>query len=45
MFFLAGCFDFAQGKAFVELCINKLYDAAAKPELKFICEKFDSELG
>ena len=43
--FQAGCFDFAQGKASVELCINKLYDAAAKSALKANCEKFDSELG
>ena len=39
------CFNFAQGKASVKLCINKLYDAAAKSELKANCEKFDSELG
>ena len=32
-------------KASVELCINKLSDAAAKSELKANCEKFDSELG
>jgi len=31
-------------KASVELCISKLYDAAAKSELKANCEKFDSEL-
>jgi len=43
--FQAECFDFAQGKASVELCINKLYDAAAKSELKANCENFDSELG
>jgi len=36
--------NFAQKKAFVELCINNLSDAAAKPELKAYCEKFDSEL-
>ena len=36
--------NFAQKKAFVELCINKLSDAAAKFELKTNCEKFDSEL-
>jgi len=30
-------------KASVELCINKLSDAAAKSELKANCEKFDSE--
>jgi len=27
-----GCFNFAQMKASVELCINKLSDAAAKSE-------------
>jgi len=32
-------------KASVELCINKLSDAAAKSELKANCEKFDSEFG
>ena len=37
--------DLAQVKALVELCINKLSDAAAKSELKANCEKFDSELG
>jgi len=37
-------FEFAQVKASVELCINKLSDAAAKFELKANCEKFDSEL-
>ena len=36
-------FNFAQMKASVELCINKLSDAAAKSELKANCEKFDSE--
>jgi len=30
-------------KAFAELCINKLSDAVAKPELKTTVEKFDSE--
>jgi len=30
-------------KSSVELCINKLYDAAAKSEFKAKCEKFDSE--
>jgi len=34
--FQAVCFDFAQVKASVELCINKLSDAAAKSELKLI---------
>jgi len=37
--------QFAQVKSSVELCINKLYDAAAKSERKANCEKFDSELG
>jgi len=36
--------NFAQKKAFVELCINKLSDAVAKSELKANCEKFDSQL-
>jgi len=39
------CFDLAQVKSSVELCINKLSDAAAKSELKANCEMFDSELG
>ena len=43
--FQPGCFDFAQVKASVEQCTNKLSDAAAKSELKGNCEKFDSELG
>jgi len=43
--FQAVCFNLAQMKASVELCINKLSDAAAKSELKANCEKFDSELG
>jgi len=43
--FQAGCFNFAQMKASVELCINKLSDAAAKSKPKANCEKFDSELG
>jgi len=43
--FQAGCFNSAQVKACVELCINNLSDAAAKSELKANCEKFDSELG
>ena len=43
--FQAGCFDFVQLKASVELCINKLSDVAAKSEVKANCEKFDSELG
>jgi len=36
--FQAGCLDFAQVKASVELCINKLTDAAAKTELKANCK-------
>jgi len=32
-------------KASVELCINRLSDAAAKSKLKANFEKFDSELG
>jgi len=32
-------------KASLELCINKLADAAAKSELKVDWEKFDSEVG
>jgi len=28
--FQAGCFNFAQMKTSVKLCINKLYDAAAQ---------------
>jgi len=32
-------------KTSVELCINKLSDAAAKSELRANCEKFDRELG
>jgi len=40
--FQAECFDFAQVKASVELCINKLSDTAAKSELEANCEKFDS---
>jgi len=32
--FQAGCFDIAQMKASIELCISKLSDAAAKSELK-----------
>jgi len=32
-------------KSSVELCINKLYDAAAKSEFKGNREKFDSGLG
>ena len=43
--FEAGCFDFAQVKASVDLCINKLSDAFAKSEFKANCEQFDSELG
>ena len=43
--FQAGYFNFAQMKASVELCINKLSDAAAKSELKANYEKFDCEFG
>jgi len=43
--FQVGCFNFAQMKVSVELCVNKLSDAAAKSGLKANCEKFDSELG
>ena len=43
--FEAGYFNFSQIKLSVELCINKLSDAAAKFELKANCEKFDSEFG
>jgi len=43
--FQAGCFNFAQMKASVELCINKLSYAAAKVVRKTNCEKFDSEKG
>ena len=43
--FYAGCFNFAQMKASVQLCINKLSDAAAKSEIKANYEKFDSALG
>jgi len=43
--FQAGCFNFTQMKASVELCINKLSDAAAKSKPEANCEKFDSELG
>jgi len=43
--FQVGCFDFAQMKASVVLCINKLSDGTAKSELKANCEKFDRELG
>jgi len=39
-----GCFNFAQMKASVELCINRLSDATAKSELKATCQKFDREL-
>jgi len=40
----AGCFNYAQMKASVELCINKLSDAAVESELKANCVKFDSEI-
>jgi len=41
--FQARCFNFAQVKASVELCINKLSDAGAKSELKVHCEKIAGE--
>ena len=34
-----GCFEFAQLKASVELCFNKLSDAAAKFEVKKLIGK------
>ena len=34
----AGCFDFAQVKASVELCTNKLSDSAANPRKKLIAK-------
>jgi len=43
--FQAECFNFAQREASIQLCINKLSDAAVKSELKADCEKFDSDLG
>jgi len=43
--FQAGCFDFAQVKTSIELCVNKLSDAAGKTELKANCEKCNIELG
>jgi len=36
--FQAVCFDFAQVKASVEVCANKLSDVAAKSELKLIAK-------
>jgi len=38
--FQAVCFDFAQVKASVEMCINKLPDAAAKSEFKLIVKSW-----
>jgi len=35
--FQAGCFNLEQMKAFVKLCMNKLYNTAAKFELKPNC--------
>jgi len=43
--FRAGCFNLAQMKASVALCINKVSDAAAKSELKTDLERFESVLG
>jgi len=42
--FQAVCFNFAQMKAYIKLCINKLPDAPGKSELEANCEKFDREL-
>jgi len=42
--FQAVCFNLAQMKASVELCISKLSNAADKSELIANCEKFDSEV-
>jgi len=36
--FQAGCFNFAQMKNSIELCISKLSDASAKSEIKPNCE-------
>jgi len=38
--FQAGYFDFAHMKASIKLCINRLFDTAAKSELKVDWEKF-----
>ena len=38
-------FWLCSGGTSVELCINKLYEAAVKSEFKANCEKFDSGLG
>ena len=43
--FQAGCFNCAQMKASVELCIKKLSDVPTKSELKAKHGKFDSEFG
>jgi len=37
-FFQAGCFDFAQVKSSVELCINKLLMLLLNPRLKLIAK-------
>ena len=42
--FDSGCFDLAQVKASVELCIHKISDGAAKSEFKANFQKFDSKL-
>jgi len=43
--FQAGLFNFAQTKASVELCINKLFDAAAKSEIKAMAKRLAVNLG
>jgi len=43
--FQAGYFNLVHMKDSVDLCINKLSDAAVISEFKANCEKFDSELG
>jgi len=39
------CFNFAQMKASLKLCINKLYDTHGKSDLKVDWKKFDGGLG
>jgi len=43
--FQAGCFNFAQMKTSVELCIDKFSDADAKSELEANCESLKVILG
>jgi len=43
--FQAGLFNFAQMKASVDLCINKLSDAAAKSEIKAMAKILAVNLG